>query len=416
MSDENMQEQALQLPKRTTPTWEVELLISGATAFSLIQLLGATDDWFLRLQLLLNNGALLAILNPLQIYVRIALICLTLAILAHLVIRAYWVALIGLHSVYRGPPDISKITAGPYSRRALETETKDIPARIETADNLATQIFGYGIGMALMMLIPSVLMLLVLAVALLLSTFLPSQQAAKIALVALALPVVIFFIVPSMIDQYFGKRITENSALGRALSKYYVAMRRFTLGAGNNTIIIYMMSRAGSYRGAIIGSIVTGFMLSIIAVIGMPRLQSMQDSTDLSQEWEASDYASERGNNLTYARRAYISAPQVRGDYLEVSVPVPNKTPSGEHGPCKKDEKPKVFTDCLKQSLVLRIDNSPVKTSWLLVKPRSGQPATLRTLLDVRELPRGAHQLRIEYPFDRKHQKDAWVELIHFWK
>ena len=416
MNDENTQDSALQLPKRTTPTWEIELLISGATAFGLIQLLGASDDWFLRLQLLLNNASMLMILNPLQIYVRIALICLTIAILVHLLVRAYWVALIGLHSVYRGPPDISKITSGPYSRRAIEADTQDIPAQIEKADNLATQIFGYGIGLALMMLIPSGMVLLTLAAALLLDVFLPSQQAVNIALFVLALPVFLLFIVPSMVDQYFGKRIPENSALGRGLSKFFLSIRRLSLGAGNNAIIIYMMSRAGSYRGAFIGSMVAGFMLSIIAVIGMPRLQSMQDSADLSQDWEASDYASERGNNLIYARRAYISAPQVRGDFLEVSVPIPNKSPSGGYDSCSKDSEAKAFIDCMKRDLVLRIDNSAVKASWLLVKPRSGQPATLRALLDVRELPRGAHQLRIEYPFDRQHQKDAWVELIHFWK
>jgi hypothetical protein len=416
MQDENTQDSALQLPKRTTPTWEIELLISGATAFGLIQLLSATDDWFLRLQLWLNNAPLLMIINPLQIYVRIALICLTIAILVHLLVRAYWVALIGLHSVYRGPPDISKIASGPYTRRAIEADTQDVPAQIEKADNLATQIFGYGIGMALMMLIPSILVLLTLGAALLLDIFLSGKQAVNLALLLFALPIFLLFIVPSMVDQYYGKRIPEHSLLGRSLSTFFLSLRRSSLGLGNNIIVIYMMSRARSYRGAMIGSMVSGFLLSILALIGMPRLQSMQDSTDFSQDWEASDYASERGNNLIYARRAYISAPQVRGDFLEVSVPIPNKSPSGGHDSCSKDSEAKAFIDCMKRDLVLRIDNTAVEASWLLVKPRSGQPATLRALLDVRELPRGAHRLRIEYPFDRKHQKDAWVELIHFWK
>ena len=33
-----MNDDSLKLPKRTTPTWEIELLISGATAFGLIQI------------------------------------------------------------------------------------------------------------------------------------------------------------------------------------------------------------------------------------------------------------------------------------------------------------------------------------------------------------------------------------------
>lgn len=414
--NESSNDPSLQMPKRTTPTWEIELLISGATAFGLVQLLSFSDDGFLRLQLALNNAELLRILTPLQIYVRIALICLIVAILLHLVVRAYWVGLIGLHSVYRGPPDLSKIQSGPYSRRAMEADTQDVPASIDRADNLATRIFGFGIGMALMMLIPTIFVLIMLGVAAALDLFYPSTKAVNVALLGLTPILVLFLTLPSFIDLWIGARIKPASWMGRYLTWHLNALKSFYLGMGNNMLVLYMMARGGSFRGVMISSVFVGFAMSMVAVIGMPRLKAMQDRTDVSHEWEASDYASERGTDMTFARRAYIEAPQLRGDFLSLSVPVPNKSPSGGYGPCLKDQKAKDFVACLEKGLALTIDGKSVEADWLLMPARSGRPPTLRALIDVRDQARGKHVLRIDYPFNREHPDDAWVEIIHFWK
>jgi hypothetical protein len=416
MQDENMQDSALQLPKRTTPTWEIELLISGATTYALTQVLGASSTWFLNLEITLNNAAYVMTLMPLQLYARIVLMCLVGAFLIHLAARAYWVGLIGLHSVFQGPPDLSKIKYGPLQKSAMLWNREDIPAHIESADNRATMIFGFGVGMALMMTTPIVLMLLSLGLSLILDIWLPTEKAIYIAFGVVLLPIFLIAVVPSIIDQALGERINTNSALAKIMRKTFSLLDRLSFNSSGNLLTMYLFTQARNHRMAMLSSALIGALLSFFALIGVPRAEQMSNAKGMSEEFELSDYASEREEQLQFYRRPYIASPQLRDDYLEINVPIPNKSPSGGHDSCSKDSEAKAFIDCMKRDLVLRIDDTAAEASWLLVKPRSGQPATLRALLDVRELPRGAHRLRIEYPFDRKHQKDAWVELIHFWK
>ena len=87
------------LPARTTPTWEMELLISGATVFGLLQLPGLADRLLFHVH---NSSAepVAAFVLPLWIYVKSALLTLAATFVVHLALRGYWIALVGLSSVY----------------------------------------------------------------------------------------------------------------------------------------------------------------------------------------------------------------------------------------------------------------------------------------------------------------------------
>jgi hypothetical protein len=63
---------ALPLPRQTTPTWEIELLISGATVFGLLQLPAQVEANMMRV---INRTApdVGALLVPLWIYLQAAL-------------------------------------------------------------------------------------------------------------------------------------------------------------------------------------------------------------------------------------------------------------------------------------------------------------------------------------------------------
>ena len=86
------------VPPRTTPTWEMELLISGATIFGLLQLPELIDRAYLT-TLNLSPPDYSGLINPLWMYAKFALITLVATFIAHLCLRGYWVALVGLDSV-----------------------------------------------------------------------------------------------------------------------------------------------------------------------------------------------------------------------------------------------------------------------------------------------------------------------------
>src|SRR5690606_11357745 len=83
------------VPRHTTPTWEMELLISGATVFALMQLPGAVEEVVnvLLPRFEANAGAL--VLLP-ATYFKSAVYALIVSFILHLATRGYWVALVGL--------------------------------------------------------------------------------------------------------------------------------------------------------------------------------------------------------------------------------------------------------------------------------------------------------------------------------
>jgi hypothetical protein len=95
-----MTDNGLKLPKRTKPTWEIELLISGASVFALMQFPGWINSHFLSIQLVLANSQLSGLINPLFIYVKGAAYALIITLVIYIVLRAYWVSLIGVHSIF----------------------------------------------------------------------------------------------------------------------------------------------------------------------------------------------------------------------------------------------------------------------------------------------------------------------------
>jgi len=152
---------------RTTPTWEMELLVSGATVFSLLQLPGPISR---AAAILMNsNDQNIAILvSIVSIYVYVSLVALIGAFILHLIARGYWVAIVGLNSVYPEGIKWGKgNSSGPIHRAVVEESQSSMQQLIERADNRATGIFGLGFGLAISLVIPIVIigsMLLVLVV------------------------------------------------------------------------------------------------------------------------------------------------------------------------------------------------------------------------------------------------------------
>ena len=127
------QEDANTIPKRTTPTWDMELLLSGATVFALFQaaqaMLAGGAYLLPRLQ---DNVAMLASLLFTYGFGGLILLALTFAL--HLTIRAYWVALIGMNSVFPGGVRMDAFKSGPLAKDILKRRWQSMESAIERAD------------------------------------------------------------------------------------------------------------------------------------------------------------------------------------------------------------------------------------------------------------------------------------------
>jgi heme/copper-type cytochrome/quinol oxidase subunit 3 len=410
------EESPLELPKRTTPTWEMELLISAASAFALLQLLSALADHYLRASVWLNEAHLNGFLVAIFLYSRIVVMCLAGAFVIHLSARAYWVSLIGLNSIYPEGPNHKKFSIGPFQRRAMEEYSANIPDKIEQADNRATKIFSAGVGMALIMVMPIILMLAVLSFTVLFAAFFDYPTAGRISTGIVLGPLVMLSVIPSLIDQMAGKRIKPDGTLGRMLSKSFSLINKLSLNTSGNALTMYLFTQSSNLRSAMVTSGLIGALLGAISLIDMPQIKKVESVAEAVTDLEASDYAAQRGNNLEYANRAHISAPLVTASMLDITIPIPAKAVPTDSAHCAQGDSEKKRLECLQKTIVLSINQKPQSVVWFKQNASEGRTSALRGMIDIRDLPKGHHVIQIDYAPNSKAPNEAWREMIHFWK
>ncbi len=137
-------------------TWELEFLVSGALALGLGQLPGRVDDLFNRTMPLLGESAGLAAFISYQ-YVKLALYTLILAFLVHIVLRAFWVSLVGLDSVFPRGVRWERVRLGPIGHAYLKRHMPSVRELIVRTDGVASVIFSGAFYVVAMFLVSIVL-------------------------------------------------------------------------------------------------------------------------------------------------------------------------------------------------------------------------------------------------------------------
>jgi hypothetical protein len=136
------------VPRDTTPTFELEMLVSGAVLFGLVQLPDAihavTDQWLPHVGIPGLFGVVMV-----NVIVVAAIYGLILCFVAHLLLRGYWVALVGVHSVFPhgARPDRMK-EYGPVQAELMRESVRPLAWHIARVDNVASLVFASGFLLA----------------------------------------------------------------------------------------------------------------------------------------------------------------------------------------------------------------------------------------------------------------------------
>jgi hypothetical protein len=138
----------LSVPRDTTPTWEVELLVSGAVLFGLLQLPSALHDLAERWRPHVGVPGLFAI-TSIDLLLVGAVYALVGCFVLHLALRGYWVALVGVHSVFPGGPRWDRMREyGPVQTQLSRERVRPLPDHIARTDNVASLVFATGFLLA----------------------------------------------------------------------------------------------------------------------------------------------------------------------------------------------------------------------------------------------------------------------------
>jgi len=174
------------LKKLQEESWQAELLISGIAIYGAIQLpelVHQFSDWlFTYLPFEDATWGLFLLM-----YLYIAAAVLLISFIVHFILRAVWIALIGLQSVF--PKGINE-EGGTYSSYYMKLMKKDLEIKnfgIQPLDNFCSGIFAYGASMSFMMAVIAIDIIVVYGVYHLLKTYIPNKVFVSIGIILLIL-------------------------------------------------------------------------------------------------------------------------------------------------------------------------------------------------------------------------------------
>ena len=413
------------LPEHTTPTWEVELLISGVAVFAMLQLPGWLDSQLFALTPRLDVH-LASITLPLYLYLKSTALVLAVTFALHLTLRANWIALVGLHSVHPDGVLWARLRMGPVQRELEQQRFGSAADSIERADNRATVVFAIGVMLAMRLLLLSALFCVLFGVLLAITT-LAGIQIDLFQLFCLCMgAAVLAMVLAQRIDRTRGERLRQGGLPRRVLAGTFRWLAR--CGIGRRSEGMALLSSHGNER--IINLLITAaFLILFMAVLlGLDAAKSplrtgsyaaFPSNPDSTRRIHSAYYDDQRDPRHD-AATPYLQSAVIEGPYLKLTVPYqPQHDAPAVRRTCATalalpatPARDDTLLDCLGRLHTVSLDGVPLDTLRYDAgsDPRTSRPA-LQAMIDVHALAPGRHVLRVS-----RAPNAGASDVIVFWR
>jgi len=308
----------------TSPTWELELLISGAVLFALFQIPSALTGFFARIEPHATS-AMLSVLLFVQLYVKAIVYALIASFVVHLVARAYWVGLVGLHSVFPNGVRWENFKSGPVTLEVYRERLVSLPAIISRTDNFCSVIFSFAFLLVILfgftVVITAFYTLITYGISRL---FFHGQKSDAIFLTFAALTALIPA-TTAFVDRRFGARLSPNAQ--RLLRRMVVFTYRGTAQNVTSPIFIPLLTNVGRKKiMAIFYTSLFGILFVVIAERFARQDQLSINSYDYfalsaSHGVDYRFYENQRSAEDVYPRLPSIQSDIVTGSYVKLFIP-----------------------------------------------------------------------------------------------
>ncbi|GHB94851.1 hypothetical protein [Thermomonas carbonis] len=403
---------------RVAPTWEVELLISGVAIFAMLQLPGWLDDGMFALEPRLGRDwRMIAVLA--YFYSKSAAIVLACTFALHLLLRAQWIALMGVHSVFPRGIHFDDARMGPIQREIETKQTGNTEDAIERADNRASVVFAIGVSVALIIAMVCIVFCSTLLVATLLTNLIGLQVETFVVVGGLFMLLMLPYLLAIGVDQHLKERIRPGTPAHRLIAKVIGLYTRFGMGRRSNHILATLLSNQGEKRTMML---VFGIMLLAISSVSFTYV-AMQSSNPIGSYGlfpsaralaiDAAHYDDQRDATRDQAV-PYIDSMVVEGPYLHLTVPYEPRRDGPALRSCKQPaqgkavEQAQALLACLQSTRTVLLDGKPVEDLRYEIAsdPRTDRPALL-AMMDVRALAPGRHELLVGRPLVQDSRRDG---------
>jgi hypothetical protein len=428
------------VPRRTTPTWDMELLVSGASVFALFQLGAELDGvvaWF-EPRLGIEWAAFLGMMN---VYGKGAVMALAVTFALHLLLRARWIALVGMNSVFPGGIRWDRIKGGPIQIEIARRRIADMDAVIERADNLSTIVFAMGVGLAIGIVPPAITVVLLYGIGVAVGALTGSETAFFGVFLGLMILLLAPFFVVAGIDKLRGARIDRSRGLGLWVARLLEAYAVLGFGRSGNVLITLLGSNVGERKATVL------VMLAMFAVFGLATLGPLMRASDTRlADWDwlpddlagdprdlrAAHYADLRVVGQTDLNAPYLPSMVARGPWLRLVIPYHpvrhNEAIGRDCGDAMPDDHAEAEAEfarrerllaCIGRMHPLRLDGEPLAPVEFSFHTGADGLRGFAAMIDVRSLAPGRHVLEIGRPTiarDARRDEPVQPHRIAFWR
>jgi hypothetical protein len=365
------------------------------------------------------------------------LILLALTFALHLGIRAYWVALIGMNSVFPNGIKFEAIKGGPLAKALLARRWRSLDDSIERADNAATIVFGIGVSIVLVLVPVSLTVTLMFAFATLLGWAVGLQQHTSSILMGMMALMFVPYMVLTIVDQQRGQKLVPGSLAHRLCEAGLAFYGKVGMSRAANPLATLFSTNVGERRGqAIMVVVMLVAMLSSVAGLVLSRKDLGFGSyggfpdprRGMSSSVEGRSYATTHEPDWSPVT-PFLPDLVVRGDYLRLVVPyipkfdVPLYEACGAgSGSAKADEERKRRAEllvCVSRSVRVSLDGEAIaiQPEWYTEPGRDLRG--LLYMIPARGLKDGRHEVAVlptpkETPKDGDEPEQPFV--IPFWR
>ncbi len=399
---------------------EVELLISGALLFGLLQVPGRLEGWWTGIIWSLDQQTFI-ILFLLYFYVRVMVFTLIVSFSLHLVTRAYWVGLVGLDSVFPGGVDWDQVRYGPVAKRVYQDRLRSLPYLARRADDVGSAIFSVAFWIITIFVFSVVFAIVFGGLSWAISTWLLPDVAPPVILVGFAVVVGLMPLIAIGTEQVMGDRLDPDGRVAKLISGLLAAFYRVSGGALYMPIQFILFSRIPKK---------VVWPASIVIFVGLFSVLLVTETTRVgSVTYSASPLLptrpGERSVSLEHfadtrspdAIVPYIQSDVIEGPYVRLTIPLvpmryvdrldvvcPDLEPLGWKGlgdatattePPDPETESEVL-DCLGRIWTVSLDGRDLDLEWDFLWAQARGVSAMVTYLPTDAIPAGAHVLRLE--------------------
>ncbi len=432
----------------TSATWELELFLSGAFVFSSFQLPGLIEGAFRRLDpFLIDSGT--AVLSNATLYGKAIAFTLILTFSIHLVARALWVALLGLHSVFPNGIRWEELKTGPITRELYMRKVPNLGTAIARLDNFCSITFSTGLLIVVVFVFSVVMIGSVAASAYLLARLFTGGRKIETFFFILIGAVAALPLLATVADKRFGSRLAPDSRGYRVLRAMVRLGFMTTMIRATGPMMWTLSTNIGRKRA--VAFIVTA-TTTLIILSSVDRLIQSDRLSLNSNDFFASSrnhgiryqhYESQRDPEELYPKTPSIQSDIIKDPYVKLFIPYqparhniaivracPTLKPLQDRGiqlgsdPLLEDSLVTPVLECMARMHAVTLDGIALSAlSFAFYEhPGSGIKGIL-AYIPVDSLPRGRHVIGVipvppPVPPKDSSAAAAWKRptLIPFWR